>query len=132
MKTMPRIETIEQLQAERIRLQAKAKEMEEKLHVDAKELSDRFHPLLLVFDFMRSGKVSSLFRNIFPLIQILGSLSSKKDKERRSGSTWGIIAGMALETILYRVDLSQIADWVVSKFTKKHEQEQEQEQIPPY
>jgi hypothetical protein len=114
---MPKIETLEELQAERIRLQEKSRMLEKSLQSDVKELSDQFRPLYIVFEWMRSGKLVGTFRSIASVVDFL--VPSPSGKKAKGGSVWAVVAGMALETLVSRIDLSQVGAWILSKLSRK-------------
>lgn len=108
---MKKIETLEELKAERCRLNVVAKQMENELQDDFQHLSSRIQPFLSIFgDSKPSGKVSSLLlKEAIAILPLL--LSRRKVKARTSATSWmtlgatalGLLAGRKVDGLLEKI-----------------------------
>lgn len=108
---MSKIETMEQLQAERLQLLEKAKIMESELKVEADELVQQIQPLLSVLNYLENKA-----KMVVPLFRTAYSFFSPKEK---SSNLKKSIAIVVAESLLARIDWESLLSGMFRKKNKR-------------
>ena len=98
-RTMRKLETIEELYAEKAALQRAARELENNLTFKVREISKRMNPLFMIFDFVNFRDSSGILKSVIPFLPVIGKMLNKKT------SVWATLGMIAAEILINRTNV---------------------------